>query len=334
MQEHKYNPSNTIENLKHLRRHMMLTQGAFIEQFLVDEDGKPEMSVATFSNLEAKGGKKLNYVITNVAQALNMDPLLFMLSSDEFLNKLLVLFPKNEEVQILKVNTKKKETISQLLNRLTMYFAERIFEGELKKGSRIESERMLAERMNVGRAVIREALKALDVLGLIDIRPGQGTFISSEEANFFIIPLSWSLFLNGSQVEEIIVVRNQLEVKAAELAASCTDEVLLHQLSDISHQISKAYFEQDYKTFTEKDLEFHMCIAKCSQNKVVESMVQTIGNLMRQISGSGMVNSDQLKSVYEEHHKIYGLILAKDSQGAARAMEYHLRESKERYKYR
>ena len=67
---------------------------------------------------------------------------------------------------------------------------------ELKKGDKIESDRELAKKMNVGRSAIREALKVLDVLGMLDIRPGQGTYISSEEANF-----SLSLILSYSSME-------------------------------------------------------------------------------------------------------------------------------------
>ena len=63
----------------------------------------------------------------------------------------------------------------------------------------------------------------LEVLGMIDIRPRQGMYISNNENNFFVIPLSWSMFLNGSQVDSIIEVRNVLEVKAAQLAAKQDD---------------------------------------------------------------------------------------------------------------
>ena len=80
------------------------------------------------------------------------------------------------------------------------------------------------------------------VLGMIDIHPGQGAYISSE-TNFFIIPLLWSLFLNGNQTEDIITVRNILEVKEAELAAGCNRDNRLGRLNDSSHKIHKAYMD-------------------------------------------------------------------------------------------
>ena len=174
----------------------------------------------------------------------------------------------------------------------------------------------------------------LDVLGMIDIRPGQGTYISNDETNFFIIPLSWSLFLNGKQVENILTVRNLLEVKAAELAAECTDTEALENLKTVDEKMNRAYAEQDYKAFLETDLEFHQGIARCSQNTVILSMMQTISSLMKHVSGSGMVNAQQLKESEEEHSQIYDCILKHDGKGAAEAMQYHLGRAAGRYNYR
>ena len=84
---------------------------------------------------------------------------------------------------------------------------------------------------------------------MIDISPGQGTYISNNEASFFIIPLSWSLFLNGSQIDSIVEVRNLMEVKAAYLAADCMNEENLGKLYAISHRLHNAYVEKDFKEF-------------------------------------------------------------------------------------
>ena len=63
-------------------------------------------------------------------------------------------------------------------------------------------------------------------------------------------------------------------------------------------------------------------------------MLQTISNLMRHVSETGMIDGRQLQEIYEEHQRIYGLILAKDGEGAAEAMEEHMNRSKARYNYR
>lgn len=327
------NPVHKKDNLRLLRRSLRLTQKEFIDRFLSSADGIPSMSIATLSNLEAKDGPRLNEVILTVSESLGIDSMLFSMPPEEFAEKIYMQLPNDAGREMIGSSVK-KGNINQLLNRLTMYFAEQLFEKRLKKGDKIESDRVLAAKLGVGRSAVREALKVLDVLGMIDIRPGQGTYISNNEANFFIIPLSWSLFLNGSQIDSIIEVRNLMEVKAAYLAADCRDEESLNKLYDISHRIHKAYIERDFKEFLNADLEFHICIAECSGNQVIYSMIQTISNLMRHVSGSGMVDEKQLQEIYDEHQKIYGLILASDAEGAAEAMQEHLNKSVSRYNYR
>lgn len=328
------NPVNKKENLRLLRSALRLTQKEFIDRFLSSADGKPMMSIATFSNLESRDGVRMNEVILAVSEKLGIDSMLFSIPPEEFSERIQVLLPSDTAGDAAGKGRAKKGNINHLVNRLTMYFAEQIFEKRLKKGDKIESDRVLSQKMNVGRSAIREALKVLEVLGMIDIRPGQGTYISNHEASFFIVPLSWSLFLNGGQIDSIVEVRNLLEVKAAYLAAKCTDKECLDRLYDISHELHKAYVEKDFKEFLDGDLEFHICIAECSGNQVIYSMIQTISNLMRHVSGSGMVDEEQLKDIYEEHQRVYGLILAKDSEGASEAMKEHLEKSLGRYDYR
>ena len=135
-------------------------------------------------------------------------------------------------------------------------------------------------------------------------------------------------------MENILTVRNLLEVKAAELAAECTDTDALKNLKAVDEKMNCAYAQQDYKAFLETDLEFHQGIARCSQNTVILSMMQTISSLMRHVSGSGMVNAQQLKESEEEHSRIYDCILKHDGKGAAEAMKYHLERAAGRYNYR
>jgi DNA-binding FadR family transcriptional regulator len=75
-------------------------------------------------------------------------------------------------------------------------------------------------------------------------------------------------------------------------------------------------------------------VAECSENQVIISLIQTIRNLMKHVSGTGMVDEGQLQEIYDEHQKVYGLILAQDAEGAAKAMQEHLEKSLLRYNYR
>ncbi|MGC6176269.1 FadR/GntR family transcriptional regulator [Lacrimispora sp. 38-1] len=326
---------NKRNNLMTLRRYLQLTQREFIQQYFVDTDGKNEISLSTLSNLETKGGARLDDVLERISGQLNFDVSAFQMSTDKFMNNLVILVPrdinnKNSQEDTI---TNKNTNVNVLLNRLTNYFADEVFSGRLNPGDKIESDRNLAELFEVGRSAIREALKVLDVLGLIEIRPGQGSFLCNDGSNFFMIPLSWSLFLNTDQIESMLDVRYALEVMAARMAASHVQNKNLDELNDIFFKMYAAYHDQDYNMFLELDMEFHLAISKCSENDVIHQLIRTIINFMKNVSSSGMANMEQLQNIYDEHQKIYGFIIAHDVEGAENAMREHLQASRKRYNF-
>ena len=129
------NPDAKSRNLRLLRRALRMTQQQFMEQFLSGPSGKSAMSIATYSNLERKGGKRLNEVISKVSRQLNLDPMVFTIDPGQF----------SEQVEHMIASAPEKQVgaesgagdITELVNRLTVYFADDIISGRLKKGSRI-----------------------------------------------------------------------------------------------------------------------------------------------------------------------------------------------------
>lgn len=340
MVEGKYNSVYKKDNIRQVRRTLKMTQKEFLEYFLMKENGKTAMSVATLSNLESKGGDRLNEVISAVSGRLQLDSMMFSLEPQEFLQNLETCLNSHQADEDLFYKSEKKGNISQLVNRLTMYFADEILEGRLKRGDQIESDRELAKKLNVGRSAVREALKVLDVLGMIDIRLGQGTYITSRETNFFSVPLSWSLFLDGTQVKSILQVRGALEFRAVQLAAQCEDKNKLDKLTDIYYRMQKTFQESKdtdnlqhaLQETLNADIEFHTCIAECSGNPIILSMLTTIRNFLKRVSGTGMVDAEQLQAVVEEHQKLYGAIISGNVDAATETMTKHLAASMARYK--
>lgn len=340
MVEGKYNSVYKKDNIRQVRRTLKMTQKEFLEYFLMKENGKTAMSVATLSNLESKGGERLNEVISAVSGRLQLDSMMFSLEPQEFLQNLETCLNSHQADDDLFYKSEKKGNISQLVNRLTMYFADEILEGRLKRGDQIESDRELAKELNVGRSAVREALKVLDVLGMIDIRLGQGTYITSRETNFFSVPLSWSLFLDGAQVKSILQVRGALELRAVQLAAQCEDKNKLDKLTDIYYRMQKTFQESKdsdnlqhaLQETLDADIEFHTCIAECSGNPIILSMLTTIRNFLKRVSGTGMVDAEQLQAVVEEHQKLYGAIISGNVEAATKTMMKHLAASMARYK--
>ena len=102
--------------------------------------------------------------------------------------------------------------------------------GELKSGDKLPSERELAEKLQVSRTSVREALKALSMLGLIDSKHGDGNFIKSNVEDCLLEPLSVVFLLIGNRNEEIFQLRRIIEPEAAAIAANNITEYELNEL--------------------------------------------------------------------------------------------------------
>lgn len=226
-----------------------------------------------------------------------------------------------------------KKNVESLVRQLTGYVSEQIFEGGLKAGGKMESDRELAKKFGVSRTAIREALKAFYVMGLVDIRPSQGTFLCKDTSSFFVVPLSWSVFLNPEQTHDILELRDTFEIEAARQAANCTDPDLLNQLTGIAEGMRSAYKTQNREEFLRLDLRFHIQVATCSGNPVIRNLIQTLSNLICRLSSGGRMSFDQIKDIFCEHQRIYRFIMAGNSTAAGEAMRIHLENSLERYYY-
>ena len=226
---------------------------------------------------------------------------------------------------------RRENYVKTLVRVISDYLSDSILAGEMRPGDKLPSDRNLSAMFGVGRTSVREALKVLSVLGLIDILPGQGTFIAADSTNFFITPLSWTFFMGERNVNHIIDIRNVLEIESAKLATQYADKKDLKELSLIFERSTKAYLDGDLQDFLDLDLDFHLAIAQCSQNPIIHSLLLTARKLIRYISKSGMVNLVQLKDIFEEHNLIYNAVISRDPIEASQKMTLHLERSRERY---
>ena len=147
MVDGRYNSAFKRKNIRQLRRSLKMTQKEFIDYFLSNSDNKPSMSIATLSNLESRGGERVNEVVSSVCTKLQIDTMLFSLSTDEFIKEIEKYLAEHKDNEELVRGIEKKGSISKLVNRLTMYFADEMLEGRLKRGDQIESDRELARKL-------------------------------------------------------------------------------------------------------------------------------------------------------------------------------------------
>jgi GntR family transcriptional repressor for pyruvate dehydrogenase complex len=199
-------------------------------------------------------------------------------------------------------------------------------QGELKPGDKLMSERELSDRLGVSRPSVREALSALDFLGILESRHGEGTFISEVSEQRLIEPLALFMAMDREASLELLEVRKMMESNAAELAAVRADK------EDIK-KMCKALelMEQDFKQKIlgeENDAAFHYSIAEATGNRTLVKIMNLVSDLLVQnmrTSRQYMFNkSDNAEKLYLQHLNILNAIKDGDHKLAKQEMYNHL----------
>ncbi|MBP1918061.1 FadR/GntR family transcriptional regulator [Youngiibacter multivorans] len=200
-----------------------------------------------------------------------------------------------------------------------------IISGELKKGDRLPPERDLVDTLNVSRTSIREALRALQIIGLVECRQGGGNFIRESFEDNLIEPLSLMFVLQNSRNLELIELRKSIEVQMAALAADKVTDTELGELEGIIKKMKKNPSEAESVRL---DADFHYLIARASGNKLMESILRAVSSLMdtfiKETREELLVNPENDEKLVETHEDIAVALRSHDSSKAADAMERHL----------
>ncbi|HHV64244.1 MAG TPA: FadR family transcriptional regulator [Peptococcaceae bacterium] len=224
---------------------------------------------------------------------------------------------------------KTKRIYEEIVEQIRML----ISEGQLKAGDRLPSERDLAERLQVSRASVREALSALEMMGLLEIRSGEGTYIKQVNIDSLVAPLAWVLSMEKDTVLELLEVRKILETQAAMLAAVRAEA---EELNDMREALEE--MKMDLKTGRlgdTPDLNFHYAIARGTKNKILIRLMNAISDTMHQTlktSRAKLYESEGIpERLYHEHAEIYQAIEARSPQEACKLMLAHLSGVEEEY---
>lgn len=202
---------------------------------------------------------------------------------------------------------------------------EMIAEGTLKKGDKLPPERNLVEQLQVSRASIREALRALEVVGLIECRQGGGNYIKTSFEDNLLEPLSIMFTLEGSDKQEIWELRKIMEVEAAGLAAKRASKEQLEELNDLLQSFNAC---EDEDASAEIDKQFHYKIAEYSGNVLIFNILRTVSTLIedfiKNIRKVILVEKENRQVLISQHTEIYLSIERHSSADARKAMREHL----------
>lgn len=199
-----------------------------------------------------------------------------------------------------------------------------MLEGRLRSGDKLPPERELAERFGVSRTSVRDAIRVLELMGLLEPRQGEGTVVRDLSPDLLVHPLASLLVRSRERLSELLDVRKMIEpplaARAAELATAeevaGLEEILARQEEKMLQGV----------VTIEEDSEFHYAIATAARNRVVLRVLDVLMDLLRESRERSLQVKGRLQKSLEGHRRILQAIRRRDPADAEAAMRHHLEE--------
>lgn len=216
----------------------------------------------------------------------------------------------------------------RLYEQIVVQIEARIMNGELKIGDQLPAERELAEQFAVSRTAVREAVKALQEKGLIEIRPGRGTFVTNGTTGAARQSLGLLMkFESGKDSINLVEVRGMLEPEIAALAATRMTDEYLSVMAEAIKTMETALENAD--VFVEADLDFHLALAEATQNPIIPIIMDSLIDLLREQRKRTALTKGGLKRGQAHHKKIMEAVTRRDPEAARQAMHNHMQQVRE-----
>jgi GntR family transcriptional regulator, transcriptional repressor for pyruvate dehydrogenase complex len=197
-----------------------------------------------------------------------------------------------------------------------------ILSGQWPEGARIPPERELCQQLGIARASLREAVKALELIGVLESRVGDGTFVCPR-SEFLSRPLLWAITgTDLNELQDIVEARRIIEEDIAGLAAERASEEELLKIEASVEALRVALPDPD--ACLAADLRFHIAIAEAAHNQVLLNSVQLLRNLMKQWILLKLQIPGTAEKVLEQHEGILSALRARDAGLARSCMSKHL----------
>lgn len=195
--------------------------------------------------------------------------------------------------------------------------------GELRPGEQLPAERALAEQFQVSRASVREALRSLELLGIVETRAGGDTFVRQGQPDDLHRPLT-GIISRGHSIADVIDVRGLVEPAVAERAARhVTDGELAELREIIGLQERKVASGEPY---VEEDTRFHEVIGVAARNELLVTMLGVIWDVLRASREQWLQSHRRAHSSLDAHKRILAALEAHDPGAARSAAAEHIRE--------
>jgi GntR family transcriptional repressor for pyruvate dehydrogenase complex len=197
-----------------------------------------------------------------------------------------------------------------------------IRQGVLEHGAKLPSERVLAEQFKVSRSSIREAIRSLELQGLVVSKRGSGTFINTEDLDSVVALIASTLNSGSDTLKDIFEVRHLLEPPIAGVAAQRADPDEVHRLAEILEDQQRQI--ESGETGVDADTAFHFALASATHNSALIKVVSAVEDILRRSRDQSLQEPGRAQRSLASHRQILEKVKAGDAASATAAMEYHL----------
>lgn len=211
-------------------------------------------------------------------------------------------------------------TVQQIIDA----FTEQLINGQLKPGDQIPTEVELAERFGVARNTVREAIKILVAMGVLEIRRPVGTFVCQGFSNAMIDPMLYGIMLSrGDSYNELMDLREIMEAGSMLTVIRNASDEEIASLSEPLDTLRAAGGKAplDAQTVFEADDAFHDAVMSLSHNRIVEQIARTVRSMthdMRKESVRLMLESGRAEELVQAHETLYRILRERDVEGVYR----------------
>lgn len=225
--------------------------------------------------------------------------------------------PSSDESSLI-TPIKKTRVAEEVADRIRVL----MLDGTFPAGEPLPSERHLAERFGVSRGSIRDALRTLETIGLLETRHGQGTFPHELSVDRLVAPLASVMAYRSDLQDELLDVRRMFEPAVARAAAQrATEEDLvgLDRILDAQRQKLKKG-----QSAIVEDTAFHAILARATRNRVVMSIMATLNDLLVESRTQSLNQKGRPARSIDGHEAVVAALRSHDADGAAKAMYNHI----------
>jgi DNA-binding FadR family transcriptional regulator len=201
--------------------------------------------------------------------------------------------------------------------------SDQIGAGRWKPGDKLPSEAELCYAMNIGRSTLREALKSLAFVGMVQMRPGEGTYVIETSRLLIDRIMAQGLLKSDKELQDVGEARLLIEAESAALAAERADAKDFDRLDRLMDEMEQS-LRGVGREFVDLDVEFHLAIANCAKNQMLYELLNPIRGVLKEWISKSQELPGIKENAHQQHAKILAAVRQREPEKARNAMRTHL----------